>query len=143
MDRHPGLPGPRAGPVRAFRDRYVAHFVGVSYDLAPGVVGVHPAALRSAPELPGREVTVSCERAPRTPLGARPTFTVVALTRLMRNASELALEGGVVFSSFDLEDSDASAVLARMQDGETVFLNAAVERLRGDVVKRPFDGAAC
>lgn len=139
MDRQPN-----AGPLRAFRDRYVASFMGLSYDLAPGSVGVHPDHLQHAPDLAGRQVLVSEETGRSAPMGRRPVFEVVLVERLMRNAREIAGRGGVVFSCFDLDTPDTGRWLAHLQPGQPVFLNAAVERLRGDIVRRPpeFAGGA-
>lgn len=125
------------GPLRAFRDRYVASYTGLSYDLAPGVLGIHPERLVQVPELAGRRVAVTRETP--APRGVRPAFTVVPLTRLMRNALGLARDGGVVFSSFDLEDPAARPILEDIQWGEAVFLNAAIGRLPdpADAVRRP------
>lgn len=128
------------GPLRAFRDRYVASYTGLSYDLAPGVIGVHPGRLTHVPELAGKRVAVSHESlATRAP---RPTFTVVPLSRLMRNALSLAQTGGVVFSSFDLEDPGASGFLAALREGDSVFLNSAIDRLPEPRVRRPDDRSA-
>lgn len=126
----------KPGPLRAFRDRYVAPFAGVSYDLAPGAVGVDPSCLENAPELPGRMVIVSREDAP-TWQPVRPAFVVVALTALMRDARRLAAAGGVVFSTFDVDDPDAGTVLEGLGVGESVFLNASLERLPPTGVRRP------
>ena len=123
------------GPLRAFRDRYVASYTGLSYDLAPGVLGIHPEKLAQVPELAGRKVLVTREDA--LPRGLRPSFTVVPLTRMMRNALSLAEGGGVVFSSFDLEDPAASPILADLEWGEAVFLNSALDRLPDPAVRRP------
>lgn len=133
------------GPVRAFRDHYAAPFVGVSYDLAPGALGVHPDHLGQAPELAGRDVLVTRDRARRTPLHRRPSFRVFVLAPAMRNATEVAAEGGIVFSSFDLEDPDAAPLLADIAPGEVLYLNAAVGRLPGTAIRRPFldEGDAC
>jgi len=130
---------PIAGPLRAFRDRYVAGYVGVSYDLAPRVIGIHPANARFVPELPGRRVLVQAERAHAR---LTPAFTVVALDRMMRNARELAEQGGVVFSSFDLEDPDVAPLLAHADRGDAMYLNAALERLPDEIVRRPRDLSA-
>lgn len=130
------------GPLRAFRDRYVASFDGLSYDLAPGAVGVHPDHLRLVPELAGRRVLVSHAATPSLPLGHRPAFTVVSLTPLMRNACSLAEAGGVVFSTFDLDDPSHGRLLEALGEGETVFLNSALDRLPEVVVRRPLDGSA-
>lgn len=131
-----------AGPLRAFRDRYVASFMGLSYDLAPGAVGVHPAHLADAPDLPGRQVLVSEGAGPSAPLGRRPVFQVVLVERLMRDASAIAGDGGVVFSCFDLDSPLAGPWLSHLHPGQPVFLNAAVERLQGSIVRRPeFAGA--
>ena len=50
-------------------------------------------------------------------------------------------KSGVVFSVFDLDDPVAGRLLVRFSPGESLFLNSAVERLPGDVVRRP-DGAS-
>lgn len=128
------------GPLRAFRDRYVASYTGLSYDLAPGVIGIHPEKLVQVPELAGKEVVVSLQ----TPLprGLRPCFTIVPLHRMMRNALQLAQRGGVVFSSFDLDDPAASSLLADLEWGEPVFLNSAITRLPDPSVRRPGLSAA-
>lgn len=125
------------GPLRAFRDRYVAPYAGVSYDLAPGVVGVDPEHLQNATDLPGRTVVVSHDALRARPLLRPPAFVVVALTQLMRDARRLAAEGGVVFSSFDLDDPDAAPVLETLRPGRSVFMNAALSRLPDAAVKRP------
>ena len=132
-------------PLRAFRDHYAAPFVGVSYDLAPGAVGLHPAHLGEAPELAGREVLVSRDRGPRTPLHKRPAFRVFVLPPALRNATEVGSHGGIVFSSFDLEDPDAAPLLEDIAPGEVLYLNAAVGRLPGTAIRRPFqdDADAC
>lgn len=127
------------GPLRAFRDRYVASYSGVSYDLAPGVIGIHPDNLAQVPELAGRRVLVTHETL--QPLAARP-FRVVALTRMMRNAMTLAEDGGVVFSTFDLDDPDGHRVLAALEWGDSVFLNSALSRLPEPTVRRPGLSAA-
>jgi hypothetical protein len=129
------------GPLRAFRDRYVAALAGLSYDLAPRVVGVHPDHLALAPELPGREVLVSPGAGKPEPPSRRPAFRVVELDRLMRDALGQAAEGGVVFSVFDFDDPQTGGLLSRLRLGEPVYLNAAVDRLAEVVVKRP-DGFA-
>lgn len=129
---------PLPGLVRAFRDRYVASYGGVSYDLAPRVVGVHPEQLAKVPELAGREVLVTHEALRPAPLHRRPSFTVVALSRLMRDALGRGEPGGVVFSVYDLEDPMAGPLLSHLGHGEPVFLNASLDRLGGgDVVRRP------
>jgi hypothetical protein len=128
----------RPGPFPAFRDRYVAAYAGVSYDLAPGVVGVAPDFLQNAPDLAGRVVLVSHDARFARPLPQRPTFRVVALTRLMRNALGAAALGGVVFSTFDLDDPDRGAVIEPLDPGDSVYLNAAVDRLPDVAVRRPF-----
>jgi hypothetical protein len=126
------------GLLRAFRDRYVASFGGFSYDLAPGAIGVDPQTLESTPELEGRSVLVTDGRGPPGSLDRRPSFMVVALDRLMRNASSVGAEGGIVFSSFDLENPRALRLLSHLGVGDTLYLNAAVERLRFDeAIKRP------
>lgn len=125
------------GPLRAFRDHYVAPYAGVSYDLAPGVVGVDPAYLQNAAELPGRTVVVTHDALPRTSILKRPAFVVVALTHLMRDARRIGAEGGLVFSSFDLDDPDAAPVLETLAPGRSVFMNAALSRLPDAAVKRP------
>ena len=130
------------GPLRAFRDRYVAAFGGVSYDLAPRAIGVHPASLALAPDLPGRRVLVQAEDAHPGPLHKRPSFTVVVLDRLMRNARGLAEAGGVVFSSFDLDDPSVASFLARLDFGDALYLNASLERLPDVVLRRPGDRPA-
>ncbi|HUR69548.1 MAG TPA: hypothetical protein VM370_09910 [Candidatus Thermoplasmatota archaeon] len=131
MDWHP-----LAGPFRAFRDRYVAHYGGLSYDLAPRAVGVHPGHLSRVPELAGREVLVSHDGLRPAPLVKRPAFRVVELNGLMRDALGLA-EHGIVFSVFDLEDPDTGKVLAALAPGDGVYLNSALDRMPGDVVRRP------
>lgn len=128
------------GPLRAFRDRYVASYTGLSYDLAPGVIGVHPSCMSQVPELAGRHVLVSHEALPsRAP---RPCFTVVPISRMMRNALVLAESGGVVFSSFDLDDPGACRFLAALREGDSIFLNSALDRLPDPGVRRPTVGAA-
>lgn len=135
MDRRP--PG---APFRAFRDRYVASFAGLSYDLAPRTVGVHPEHLAAVPELAGRDVLVTHDTSRPTPLHKRPAFRVLALNALMRDALDHATHG-VVFSIFDLDDPLAGHLVDRIKLGESVFLNASVERLGGDILRRP-DSAA-
>lgn len=133
----------RPGPFAAFRDRYVAAYAGVSYDLAPGAVGVDPDFLQNAPDLPGRIVLVSHDARAARPLLQRPTFLVVALTRMMRDALGAAGRGGVVFSTFDLDDPARGTVLEALDPGDSVYLNAAVGRLPDVAVRRPFrDDAA-
>lgn len=129
-------------PLRAFRDHYAAPFVGVSYDLAPGSIGLHPDHLGQVPELAGRRVLVTRDRGPRTPLHKRPAFRVVLITQLMRNAQQVGAEGGVVFSPFDLDDPGARPLLEDIDVGDVVYLNAAVERLPGYALKRPFQDDA-
>lgn len=136
MDRRP-----LAGLIRAFRDRYVAPFAGFSYDLAPRVVGVHPDDLARVPELAGREVLVSADGLKPAPLHKRPAFQVVELNAFMRDALGTA-EQGVVFSVFDLEDPVAGRLICRFEPGESLFLNSALERLPGDIVRRPGNSAA-
>lgn len=131
---------PPAGPFRAFRDRYVAPFGGLSYDLAPRAVGIHPEHLKHVPELAGREVLVSADGIRPAPLHTRPSFQVVPVHELMRDARGVA-EQGVVFSVFDLDDPLAGGILQRFLPGESLFLNSAVERLR-DPIRRPGDSAA-
>lgn len=123
-------PSRAAGPLRAFRDRYVAALAGLSYDLAPRVVGVHPDHLAQAPELPGREVLVSPGQGKPEPLAHRPAFRVVEMTRLMRDALGVGADGGVVFSVFDFDDPVTARLLGRLTPGQPVYLNAAVDRLR-------------
>jgi hypothetical protein len=133
---------PLAGPVRAFRDRYVASFGGLSYDLAPRAIGVHPARIVSVPELAGRSVLVHGEAPLPSRLAPRPAFHVVVLDHLMRNARELTEQGGVVFSTFDLEDPDVASILAQLDRGDPVFLNSAFSLLPDVVVRRPGDRVA-
>lgn len=129
---------PPAGLLRAFRDRYVASFGGLSYDLAPGAVGVDPETLEQAPELEGRRVLVSTGHERPVMLDHRPSFIVTSVTRLMRDAREVAQNsGGVVFSTFDLDTPRARAFLERVGIGETLFLNASIGLLDAAVVKRP------
>lgn len=126
------------GLFRAFRDRYVASFGGLSYDLAPGAIGVERALLENAPELEGRSVLVTDGRGPPGAFDRRPAFLVVALDRMMRNAQAVASEGGVVFSSFDLDNPRAAHLLEGLGAGDTLYLNSAVDRLRFDeAIKRP------
>jgi hypothetical protein len=124
-------------PLRAFRDRYVAAFAGVSYDLAPRAVGVLPEDLAAAPELEGRTVLASREGERARPLHLRPTFTVVSLSRMMRDALRHVASGSLVFSTFDLDDPAAGGLLAALREGETVFLNASVSRLPAVELRRP------
>lgn len=131
---------PLSGPFRAFRDRYVAPFAGLSYDLGPRAVGVHPGHLARVPELADKEVLVSHEGHRLAPLHRRPAFRIVELTAQMRDALGHA-EHGVVFSVFDLDDPAASDLVASLHLGESLFLNSAVDRLPGDVVRRP-EGAS-
>lgn len=130
------------GPFAPFRDCYVASYAGVSYDLAPGAVGVDPAFLDNARDLPGRVVLVARDGGPARPAATRPAFLVVALTRLMRNALGAASDGGVVFSSFDLDDPHRAPLLGRLGHGDPLYLNAAVDRLPDATVRRPYDTAA-
>lgn len=132
---------PLGGPFRAFRDRYVAPFAGVSYDLAPRAVGVHPEHLARVPELAGKEVLVTHESTRPGPLHKRPSFRIVGLTRLMRDALPTA-EHGVVFSVYDLDDPAAGRLIAGLHVGASVFLNSAVGLLPDDIVRRPGHGAA-
>lgn len=125
------------GPLKAFRDRYAAPFAGVSYDLAPGALGVDPQFLENAPDLPGRRVLVTHEDLSGRDAVRRPSFAVVTLTRIMRDARRLASQGGLVFSSFDLDDPEAGAVLQGLEPGTTVFLNSAISRLPDVAVRRP------
>lgn len=131
---------PIAAPVRAFRDRYVAPFAGVSYDLAPRAVGVHPGHLASVPELAHKQVLVSHDGARPGPLSRRPAFRIIELTAQMRDALDHAAHG-VVFSVFDLDDPVAGDLIARLQPGASLFLNSAVDRLPDEIVRRP-DSAA-
>lgn len=124
-------------PFRAFRDRYVAAYAGVSYDLAPRAVGVHPDDLAAAPDLAGRTVLVSCEGERTRPLHLRPTFTVVSLSQLMRDALRHVARGSLVFSSFDLDDPTAGDLIAGLSEGDPVFLNASVDRLPAASLRRP------
>lgn len=135
MDRRP--PG---APFRAFRDRYVAAYAGLSYDLAPRTVGVHPEHLARVPELAGREVLVSHDLARPAPRHKRPSFRICELNALMRDALGVA-QHGVVFSVFDLEDPLAGKLIDVLHPGESLFLNSAVGLLPDDVVRRP-DSAA-
>lgn len=127
------------GPIRAFRDNYVATFGGVSYDLAPGAVGFDPAFLQQAPDLAGRRVLVSHGSGTSIALSRRPLFHVVSLTRMMRHALDASGEGAVVFSTFDLDDPTRARLLDALQLGDSVFLNAAIERLPEHAVRRPYD----
>lgn len=131
---------PSAGPFRAFRDRYVAPFGGLSYDLAPRAVGVHPEHLARVPELNDREVLVSADAVKPSPLSTRPAFRVVELNAYMRDALG-ASQNGVVFSVYDLDDPLASRVVERLAIGESLFLNASLDRLPGDIVRRPGSAA--
>lgn len=124
--------------VRAFRDHYAAPFVGVSYDLAPRSIGIHPAVVGATPDLAGREVLVMRDRGARTPLHRRPSFRVVLLTGIMRNAMQVGAEGGVVFSPYDYDDPDTAPVLHDMDVGDVVYLNAALDRLPHAAIRRPF-----
>ena len=128
-------------PLRAFRDRYVAAFGGVSYDLAPRAVGVHPEDLAGAPELAGRLVLVSREGERVRPLHLRPTFVVVALSQIMSDAARHVAGGSLVFSTIDLDDPSTGDTLAALHEGDTVFLNASVDRLPGAELRRPDFGA--
>lgn len=136
MDR-----SPLAGPFRAFRDRYVAAYAGLSYDLAPRAVGVHPDHLARVPELADREVLVSADGLRAAPLSTRPAFRITALNALMRDALGVARHG-VVFSVFDLDDPAAAKLIERLAPGESVFLNSALDRMQGAVVRRPGEGSA-
>lgn len=140
--RKTGMDKAPAGPLRAFRDRYVAGFSGVSYDLAPRAIGVHPAAVARVPELPGRRVLVQTDESLPAPLHRRPAFTVVVLDHLMRNARALAEFGGVVFSSFDLDDPAVASFLGHLDTGDALYLNASLDRLPDVVVRRPGDRPA-
>lgn len=131
MDRRP-----LAGPFRAFRDRYVAPYGGLSYDLAPRAVGVHPDHLARVPELADREVLVSRDGQRPGPLSRRPAFRIVALDHAMRDALAHA-QHGLVFSVFDLDDPSAAPVVSSLRPGESLFLNSALGRLAGDIVRRP------
>lgn len=131
---------PLSGPFRAFRDRYVAPFAGLSYDLGPRAVGVHPGHLARVPELADKEVLVSHEGLRPSPLCKRPAFRIVELTAQMRDALGHA-EHGVVFSVFDLEDAAAGELVASLQPGESLYLNSALDRLPGEIVRRP-EGAS-
>lgn len=124
-------------PVRAFRDRYAAPFVGVSYDLAPQHIGIHPVHVRETPEIVGKEVLVTRDKS-RAPPHRRPAFRVVMIQEIMRNAASVGRVGGVVFSSFDLEDPDASEVISDLEVGEVLYLNAALGRLPDAALRRPF-----
>lgn len=127
------LPRPwdKPGPFAAFKDHYVAAYGGVSYDLAPGMLGVAPGFAR---DLPGKVVTVTHDG----PVAKRPSFLVVEINQLMRHALDTGAEGAVVFSTFDLDDPDRSAVLDSLDLGDSVYLNAAISRLGAASVKRPF-----
>ena len=127
---------PTPGPLRAFRDRYVASYGGISYDLAPRAVGVHPEHLSHVPELAGKEVLVSHDHARLAPLHKRPSFQVVGLDARMRDALGRSANG-LVFSVFDLDDPAAARLIGELEPGRPVFLNSALERLGGDVVRRP------
>lgn len=131
MDRRP--PG---APFRAFRDRYVAPFAGLSYDLAPRTVGVHPQHLAEVPELADRDVLVTHDTSRPMPLHKRPAFRVLELNTMMRDALGHAAQG-VVFSIFDLDDPEAATLLDPLRVGASLFLNSALHRLPGDVVRRP------
>lgn len=136
MDRQPTeRPG---DALRAFRDHYAAPFIGVSYDLAPRSIGLHPDHQGQAPELAGRQVLVTRDRRRPTPLHRRPAFQVVLISREMRNAQEVGARGGVVFSPFDFDDPDAAPVLQDLDFGEVLYLNAAIERLPSAALRRPF-----
>jgi hypothetical protein len=130
----------RSGPFRAFRDRYVAPYAGLSYDLGPRAVGVHPTHLARVPELADREILVSHDGLRPVTLSRRPAFRIVELTPTMRDALDHARDG-VVFSVFDLDDPAAAPLIGGLHPGESVFLNAALDRLGGEVVRRP-DSAA-
>lgn len=127
---------PSTAPFRAFRDRYVAPYGGLSYDLAPRAVGVHPDHLAKVPELAGKEVLVSPEHGRVAPLSRRPSFEIVELSAAMRDALGRSAMG-VVFSVFDLEDPVAGRLIAQLEPGHPVFLNTALDRLQGEVVRRP------
>lgn len=132
---------PLAGPMRAFRDRYVASYAGLSYDLAPRAVGIHPDHLARVPELAGRDVLVSHDASRPAPLSTRPAFRIVELNALMRDALGVARHG-VVFSVFDLEDPAAGKLIERLAPGESVFLNSALGRLPDGNLRRPDDVAS-
>lgn len=123
-------------PLKAFRDRYVAPYAGLSYDLAPRAVGLHPEHLDQLPELKDADVLVSADGVRPGPLHQRPAFRVVALNSLMRNALGVA-ETGVVFSVYDLDDPVAGRLIQKLAPGEAVTLNSALGRLSGEVVRRP------
>jgi len=131
---------PPAAPFRAFRDRYVAAFAGLSYDLAPRAVGLHPEHLAQVPELADADVLVTSESVKPGPLHKRPAFRVVPLTALMRDALGVASHG-VVFSVYDLDDPPAARLIERLEPGGSLILNSAVGRLSGDIIRRP-DSAA-
>lgn len=124
-------------PLRAFRDRYVAAYAGVSYDLEPRAVGVHPDDLAGAPGLAGRRVLVSREGERARPLHLRPTFVVVALSQLMHDAVRRVSRGSLVFSTYDLDDPDSGDMIAGLHEGDPVFLNASVDRLPAAALRRP------
>lgn len=125
-----------SGPFRAFRDRYVASFGGLSYDLAPRAVGVHPEHLARVPELAGREVLVTHEGLRPAPLTTRPAFRIVELSDRMRDALGVAARG-LVFSVFDLDDPTAARLIAHLAPGESVYLNSALDRLPSAHLRRP------
>lgn len=127
---------PQAAPLRAFRDRYVAPYAGLSYDLAPRAVGVHPEHLARVPELADREVLVSHDASRPAPLVKRPAFRIVELGARMRHALAAAKDG-VVFSVYDLDDPQAAQLVESLGLGESVFLNAALDRWSSGVVRRP------
>lgn len=129
------------GLFRAFRDRYVAPYGGVSYDLAPRTVGVHPEHLARVPELEDKQVLVSHDHARPAPLHRRPSFHVVELRAGMRDALGRA-EAGLVFSVFDLDDPVACRLLGELEPGRSVFVNTALDRFAGEVVRRYDDSAA-
>lgn len=124
------------GPLRAFRDCYVGLFRGFSYDLAAGAIGVHPDFVQLAPELPGRRV-VATHEGHRAPPRVQLACQVVVMDRLMRDARAVGEEGGLVFSTFDLDDPHGRRFLDKLSLGDPVYLNAALSRLPEPVVKRP------
>lgn len=130
-----------SGPFRAFRDRYVAAYAGLSYDLAPRAVGVHPGHLARVPELANRDVLVSSDAVKPAPLSTRPAFRVVELNALMRDALGVA-QHGVVFSVYDLDDPLAGRLIEQLAPGASLILNSALDRMGGDVVRRPPPSAA-
>lgn len=134
--RYPRTPADRdvsfRYPFEALRDRYLTPFGGTSFDLQPFEIGVNAKALKANTTLdPTRDrVLVTSEMDSRkTPLIAKPFYTIVPLTEERAEALDLSPNGEAVFSCYELDAHDHErSVVHALHEGAPVTLNAVLSR---------------